>query len=58
MKLKDYAAVIAKLAKKHPDLEVVYASDDEGNNFTYVNFEPAVNKVEIDGDEVTVVTVN
>lgn len=40
MKLKDYAARIAELAKKYPNVEVVYSSDDEGNSFQKVNFLP------------------
>ena len=58
MKLKEYAAVIATLAKKHPNLEVAYASDDEGNSYNYVSYQPDVHKVVIDSDEVTVVCVN
>jgi len=58
MKLKDYAAVIATLAKKHPNLEVAYASDDEGNRYGYVNYMPSVSHTEIDGENVTVVCVN
>lgn len=40
MKLKDYAARIAELAKKYPNVEVVYSSDDEGNSFQKVSFFP------------------
>ena len=58
MKLKEYAAVIATLAKKHPNLEVAYASDEEGNSYDYVRYNPGVNDVEIDGENVTVVCVN
>lgn len=41
MKLKEYAAKIAKLAKKYPTATVIYSSDDEGNEFAHVNFEPS-----------------
>ena len=58
MTLKHYAKVINELAKKHPHLEVAYASDDEGNFYNYVNYQPSVNKVVTDSDEVTVVCVN
>ena len=40
MKLKNYAAMIAALAKKYPDATVVCASDDEGNAFQTVNYHP------------------
>ncbi len=37
MTLKKYAEIINKLAEEYPDVLVVYASDDEGNNFQKVN---------------------
>ena len=40
MKLKQYSANIVKLAVKYPDLELVYATDDEGNGYCKVNFDP------------------
>ena len=58
MTLKHYAKVIGDLAKKHPHLEVAYANDDEGNSYSYVNYQPSVNNVVIDSDEVTIVCVN
>jgi hypothetical protein len=41
MKLKDYAAKINELAEKFPEFEVVYATDDEGNDFKYVVCAPS-----------------
>lgn len=38
MKLKEYAAKLTKLAKEYPNAKVVYAIDDEGNDFREVNF--------------------
>jgi len=58
MKLKDYAKHIAELAKKHPNMEVAYASDEEGNSHHMVMFKPSLGKVEIDGEEVGVILVN
>lgn len=58
MKLKQYANTIAALAKKHPDLEVAYACDDEGNKFDYVRYSPQAGTAMIDGEEVDVVIVN
>lgn len=40
MKLKQYANYINELAKKYPDVKVVYAADNEGNNFSKVYWEP------------------
>lgn len=42
MKLKSYAKKITELAAQYPNLEVWYASDDEGNNYSKVNWEPSV----------------
>ena len=58
MKLKDYIKQLQEIAKKHPNIEVAYSSDDEGNSFEYVRYNPAVSTVEIDGEAVDVVTVN
>ena len=41
MKLVDYAESIKRLAKKHPDATVVFASDEEGNSFHELNFHPS-----------------
>lgn len=41
MKLVDYAESIKRLAKKHPNATVVYASDEEGNEFKETHFYPA-----------------
>lgn len=58
MKLKEYAEHITALSKKHPNLEVAYARDDEGNGYDYVQYKPSISKIEINGDEVTAVLVN
>jgi len=42
MKLKEYVESLQKIAKKHPDLEVIYGQDDEGNSFGTVNHTPSV----------------
>jgi hypothetical protein len=42
MKLKDYIAKLQEIAKDHPNAKVIYAADDEGNNFSSVQFGPAV----------------
>lgn len=51
MKLKDYILHLQKIAKNHPDLEVVYSADNEGNSYNTVVFSPAVG--EFDGDTFT-----
>ena len=58
MKLKDYIKKLQDISKKHPNIEVAYSSDDEGNSYDYVWHNPAVNTVEIDGEDVEVVTIN
>ena len=40
MKLSEYAAAIAEVAKKYPDAKVVYSRDDEGNGYQEVYFTP------------------
>lgn len=40
MKLKEYAMYIAKLVERHPDAIMVFSSDDEGNNYDEVRFNP------------------
>jgi hypothetical protein len=42
MTLKEYSNKIRNLARKFPDAEVVYASDEEGNTFTKLYYEPTV----------------
>ena len=45
MKLNKYAERIAELAKRHPDLDVVYAIDDEGNDFKRVVYFPDIGQM-------------
>lgn len=49
MTLQEYANHINSLAKKNPNLKVVYAIDDEGNRFQEVVFTPTVG--EFDGHD-------
>jgi hypothetical protein len=49
MKLKTYAKKIAKLAEKHPDAKVIYAIDDEGNDFRLVLLDPTPGHFDDDG---------
>jgi len=37
MKLRDYIKELQQVDEKYMDLEVVYSSDDEGNNYQKVN---------------------
>lgn len=46
MKLKEYIKELQKIADEHPDLEVVYATDDEGNSFGTVNNIPSLGHYE------------
>ena len=42
MKLKDYIVSLEVLAKKYSNLEVVYSTDDEGNSFHPVIYDPSI----------------
>ena len=41
MKLKEYIEKLKEIYYLHPNLDVVYATDDEGNNFAKVHFDPS-----------------
>ena len=49
MKLTTYIEHLRKLEETHPDVEVVYACDEEGNRFSEVYFVPSLGCLE--GDE-------
>jgi len=49
MKLKKYIIKLQKLAEKHPEAEVVYSKDDEGNGYQPVHFDPSAGRFE-DGE--------
>lgn len=42
MTITSYIKKLQKLADKHPKAKVVYSTDDEGNSFSEVHFEPSV----------------
>jgi len=42
MTIKEYARHINRLAKRHPNFEIVSSSDDEGNSFSRVIFAPSI----------------
>jgi hypothetical protein len=44
MKLRVYAKVIEALAKKYPDVDVVYARDEEGNGFSKAHYAPVAGR--------------
>ncbi len=49
MKLGEYLKILNSIVEENPEninLEVIYSSDDEGNNHHIVHNEPAVGKVE------------
>lgn len=46
MKLSEYIKELNKLKKEYGNLEVIYAKDEEGNNFHSVNYEPSLCQVE------------
>ena len=42
MKLKEYIKKLEKIAKKNPNALVITSSDDEGNDFHEVVFDPTL----------------
>ena len=49
MKLKEYIEALNGLSEDHPellDMEVIYSSDDEGNNYQKVHNHPCAAQVE------------
>jgi len=57
MKLSKYIEHLQAIKKNHGgELEVVYTSDDEGNDFDYLHFAPSVGIFTEDGE--TTVCVN
>jgi hypothetical protein len=42
MKLKEYIQNLQEIAEKHPNLEVVYAKDEERNGYEKVCFSPTL----------------
>ena len=42
MKLKEYIEKLQELYLEHGDLELVYASDDEGNYYNKVYYDPGI----------------
>jgi len=50
MKLKTYAKIIQEAANKYPNLDVYYASDDEGNSFNRLDVKECVRVRIEDGD--------
>ena len=42
MRLEDHIANLQKVLKEHGNLNVIYAIDEEGNDYNYVEFKPTV----------------
>lgn len=42
MKIKEYIESLQEIMEVHPNLEVIFASDDEGNSFEKVVYKPSV----------------
>lgn len=42
MKLTKYIEKLQELLNEHGDLELIYSSDDEGNEYNTVNYEPSL----------------
>ncbi len=53
MKLKEYLDKLQELYNEHGDLELIYSSDDEGNNYNRVSYlHGIVNFNEIDKEVI------
>ena len=42
MKIEEYIKNLQEIADKHPNLDVIYATDDEGNDYSLVSFTPTI----------------
>jgi hypothetical protein len=42
MKLKEYIKKLQKVAETHPNVTVIYSKDDEGNEFSELNYSPSL----------------
>lgn len=42
MKLTKYIETLQELLKEHGDLELIYSTDDEGNEYRKLHYEPCV----------------
>ena len=42
MKVSDFIKALEEIKKEHGDLELIYSSDDEGNEFDRVCYSPSV----------------
>ena len=45
MTLKEYYDALTRIVEENPDLElveIVFACDDEGNDYNYVSYEPTI----------------
>jgi hypothetical protein len=42
MKLTKYIEKLQELLNEHGDLELIYSSDDEGNNYNTVSYKPSL----------------
>lgn len=61
MKLKEYIKSLQDLVKENPSYEklnVIYAKDDEGNDFGPIGFSPSLGNLNEDGDFTQVENFN
>ena len=53
MKLQEYIKQLTDLVESNPEyakLDVIYAKDDEGNDFSKIGFAPSLGNLSSDGD--------
>ena len=58
MKLKEYISKLEALLEKHGDVDIIYASDSEGNSFEKCRYEPSACKFDERDDEEMAKFVN
>lgn len=52
MKLKEYIEKLQNILESSGNLELIYASDEEGNSFKKVHHEPSVNYFDTENSDI------
>ena len=58
MKLKEYISKLESLLEKHGNVDIIYASDSEGNSFEKCRYEPSACKFDEDAYDEPVKFIN
>jgi hypothetical protein len=46
MKLDEYIEKLKKIHKEHGNIDIVYATDDEGNAFHFISYSPGIGYID------------